>query len=79
MNLGGDVGVPISVTINEAGVDVVTSLDAPNQDIQNIFTLILKMIRFSLSGAQAPEGLKADSGRLEGENIDKAVLELVHL
>ena len=26
-----------------------------------------------------PEGLKANSGRLEGEDVDQAVLELVHL
>ena len=34
LNLSGDVGVPVSVTINEAGIDVVTSLDPPDRDIQ---------------------------------------------
>ena len=34
INLSGDVGVPISVTINEAGVDIITSLDPPNQGIK---------------------------------------------
>ena len=44
-----------------------------------MFTLILKMTRFSLSRAEAPEWLKADSGRLEGEDVHQTVLELVHL
>ena len=33
INLSGDVGVSISVTINEAGVDIITSLDTPNEHI----------------------------------------------
>ena len=33
INLSGDVGVSISVTINEAGVDIITSLDTPNEYI----------------------------------------------
>ena len=29
INLSSDIGVPISVTINKAGVDIIASFDAP--------------------------------------------------
>ena len=52
--LGGDVGVPVAVAVDEAGVDVVRALD-PAQRLQ------------------------AHAAGLEGEDVDKTVLELVDL